>query len=88
MKVYGTHLMAAEWWPTEARQPRVVIAAKSKAAAARALGLTLHSFNQYGSITGNKDEIAAAMSRPGIPFVQKAEIGPDRLIYTALENWL
>lgn len=87
MKVYGTLLLAAEWWPTESRQPRVVIAANSKAEAARALGLTLNSFNQYGSETRNTHEVAAAMIRPGVPFVQKAESGPDQRVYTALENW-
>jgi hypothetical protein len=86
MKVYGTMLLAAPGWPTECRQPRVVVAAKTKAEAARAMGITVYAFGQYGGVTGNPEEIAAAMSRPGVPFVQKAESGPERRIYTALEG--
>lgn len=82
MKVYGTTLIAKESWPTESRQPRVVVAASSKTAAARILRMSLYEFNQYGSQTGNEHEIAAAMSKPGTPFVQKCENGPDMRVYT------
>lgn len=82
MKVYGTTLIAKESWPTEARQPRVVVAASSKTAAARILRMSLYEFNQYGGTTGNKAEIEAALSKPGTPFVQKSESGPDQNVFT------
>lgn len=86
MKVYGMKRIARRSWPTEARQPRVVVAAKSKAEAARILKVTPYAFSQMASVTGNEDEVKAAMSRPGVPFVQQAEGGPGRRIYTALEE--
>jgi hypothetical protein len=52
-----------------ARQARVVIAAPSKAAAARTLGIKMHYFNSYVCETGNPTEVEAAMSRPGVVFV-------------------
>jgi len=81
MKVYGTLLIAKTSWPTTARQARVIVAARSKTEAARILGMSLYEFNQYGSVSWNAEENETAMSKPGTPFVQKAESGPDRLVY-------
>ena len=51
-------------------QKRTIVASTSKKAAAEALGLSLHAFNQYWSETGNKAELAVLQANePGVVFV-------------------
>ena len=47
---------------------RGVVAARSRASAARSLGVRDSYLKEYGSETGNKEEIEMAKSREGIPF--------------------
>jgi hypothetical protein len=61
-------------------QVRAVVAAPSRAEAARLLGVTYGHMRDYGCPTGNEKEIAAAMSRPGIVFIsrlQSFELQPE-----------
>jgi len=46
-------------------QARAIVAAKSRAAAARALGATIteRHLKEYGSVTGNAEEVALANAR-------------------------
>ncbi len=57
MKVFGANLDG---------RYRGIVAATSQANAAALLGLSLHSFREYGCQTGNRDEIALAMQEPGV----------------------
>ena len=42
-----------------------IVAAKSFKEAAKLLGVSVHYLRKYGSITGNPNQIAAAMTSPG-----------------------
>jgi hypothetical protein len=50
-------------------QVRAVVAAKNRAAAARAFKVQDRELKNYGSETGNDDAIAVAMSKPGTVFI-------------------
>lgn len=58
LKVYGTS------YGTKRR----IVAAPSKAAAARALGISIYTARAYMSETGNADEIMLATGAPGRVF--------------------
>jgi hypothetical protein len=45
-----------------------IVAARSRAAAARALKVSSGHLAKYGSITGNIEEIQTAISKPGVAF--------------------
>lgn len=49
-------------------QQRAVIASRSKAAAARALDVSIGHFNMYAADTGNEEEIRVALAEPGVVF--------------------
>lgn len=49
-----------------ARQTRCVMAARSWRAVSEASGLTVGYLRSYGSVTGNDQEVAAALARPGV----------------------
>ncbi len=49
-------------------QVHIVAAVKSRAALARATGLSLHYLTEYSTVTGNAEQIEAAMSKPGTVF--------------------
>jgi hypothetical protein len=55
------------------RQRRVIVAAPSRAAAARALGCSSAYLGSYGCPTGNDREIALAESKPGTVFIHVAD---------------
>ncbi|WP_421883187.1 hypothetical protein [Methylibium sp.] len=84
MKVYGWQGRRAEC-PTNHRQTREIVAAKSQAAAARAAGYDYQRQLFNFCETGNRQEIEAAMSKPGTvlwrplddrtgPFTEAAEL--------------
>jgi hypothetical protein len=54
-------------------QRRVVVAAPSRAAAARALGCTSAYLAAWGCPTGNDQEIALAEAQPGTVFIHVAD---------------
>lgn len=56
-------------------QCEAIVAASTKTAAARAFGLSMHTFNVYAGETGNVDQIAQATSEPGVVF------------YRAIDDW-
>jgi hypothetical protein len=60
MKVWGTTM----YFNKDGRQCRAVVATKTKKRAVELLDLTLYTFNNYSCVTGNKEEIAAAMKEP------------------------
>lgn len=70
LKVYGLRGWRSECPPAPngSHQTREIVAAKSKAEAARLFDCTLHELDTYGSVTGNAEEIAQAMSKPGTVF--------------------
>ena len=49
-------------------QVRAVVAATSQKEAAAAFGVSLYEFRNYACETGNREEIAAAMSKRGCVF--------------------
>jgi len=61
-------------------QIRAVVAVKSRAAAARAFGVKDSFLREYGSITANEQEVAAAMSKPGAVFVHTSETHTTGLV--------
>jgi hypothetical protein len=83
MKVWGMHIQART--PVHGHgQRRVIVAAKTKTAAARAFGESAYSFNLYGGETGNANEIAIAMSEPGSVFVFDGDVSGG---YRSPEGW-
>lgn len=75
MKVYGTVLSAtpsdrAKTGVAMGRQVRAVIAAPTQKVAAEAFGLSLYAFRQYAGETGNQQELAVALSKPGAVFIR------------------
>lgn len=61
MKVWGTDHYFTK---SPSRQARAVVAAKTKKRAAELLNISLYTLTMYGCVTGNKEEIAAAMKKP------------------------
>lgn len=49
---------------------REMVATATKKEAAELFGFSLHTLNQYASITGNKDDIAVALTKPGTVFIK------------------
>lgn len=45
-----------------------LVAASSKAEAARLIGVSMYRFNQFFCVTGNTQQIAVGMSKPGVVF--------------------
>lgn len=56
LKVYGVNYDGKE---------RLVVAASSQKLAAQLMGVTIGCMRDFGSVTGNKEEIAKAMIEPG-----------------------
>lgn len=50
------------------RQDHTIVAARSRAAAARLLGISSATLLNYGSITGNEEKVAVALAEPGQVF--------------------
>ena len=70
MKVFGTSMIyvrQAKPYANGNRQVRVIVATKSKAAAARALGVSPHFMTDYASETSNPIEVEKATASPGVP---------------------
>lgn len=65
LKVYGAH---AVYLSGAVGQRRAIVAAQSKAAAARALGVSQYYAKSYVTETGNAEEIAQALTEPGVVF--------------------
>jgi len=59
LKVYGVNLNG---------HYRGIVAATSRTAAARAFGIKPYHMRDFGSETGNPEEVALALSRPGAVF--------------------
>lgn len=59
LKVYGIGWMG---------KCRRIVATTSKKKAAELIGTTFYHFNEYGSETGNEEEVKLAMSKPGTVF--------------------
>lgn len=68
MKVYGWR----GYWAKggNSRQGRFIMAAPSIAAVCAATGMTRYTFNNEGCETGNANEIATALAKPGAIFVR------------------
>jgi len=58
-------------------QCRTVVAATSQAKAAEALRCTLSELRAWWSVSGNKDDLAAALSAPGQVFMASSSMGRD-----------
>ncbi|SER36315.1 hypothetical protein [Giesbergeria anulus] len=58
-------------------QCRTVVAATSQAKAAGALGCSLHELRAWWSVSGNKDDLAAALPNPGQVFMASSSMGRD-----------
>ena len=58
-------------------QLRAVVAATSQAKAAEALGISLSELRGWWGLTGNKAELSAAISRPGMVFIRDARNSED-----------
>lgn len=52
----------------DGKQMRAVVAAPSQKRAAELVGMSVGEFRQFWSVTGNSEEIRAALSRPGTVF--------------------
>ncbi len=58
-------------------QCRTVVAATSQAKAAEALNCTVSELRSWWSVSGNKDDLAAALSEPGRVFMASSSMGRD-----------
>lgn len=54
-------------------QVRAVVAARSRSAAAKAFQISDRELKNYGSPTGNEEEIRMAMSKPGTVFFRSMD---------------
>jgi hypothetical protein len=78
LKVWGGRIMVHN--PAAGRSYcRAVVAATSQAKAAQALFCSLRELRNYWAVTGNKKEIALALSQPGCVFAQTSETDDDYL---------
>ncbi len=66
-EVWGVTLHAHMIFPGDLR---AIVACKSRASAARLLGVTDHFLKEYGTPTGNPTELATATAQPGVVFVR------------------
>lgn len=64
LKFFSTHMMTPDG------QVEAVVAARSKKQAAILYSMTISSFNQWCSETGNAQKIEAAISQPGVVFAR------------------
>ncbi len=74
LRVWGTVLMDSRFGKS---QVRAIVAAKSRAAAARAFNVPDSYLRNYGSETGNKVELETALAAPEVAFVAPLN-GPER----------
>lgn len=72
LKVYGGLIHSGA-----AGQLRTIVAATSRAKAAELLGVTVCEMAAYWSETGNKDELAFALSNPGQVYQATSSMGKD-----------
>lgn len=68
LKVYGWTGYDPQNVEGHNKQTREIVAAHSIAEVTRIADITRYEFNTYGSETGNSEEIALAMSDPGVVF--------------------
>lgn len=68
LRVYGWKSFRLECTTDQHHQTREIVAAESRAAVARLVGRTRPSYLFNLCETGNADEIATAMARPGVVF--------------------
>lgn len=61
-------------------QVRAIVAAKSRAAAARLFDIPDSHLKNYGSETGNDYEISTAMAKPGVVFLGRMDEAPKDYI--------
>lgn len=64
LKVIGVTLGAPPYWPC--RQVRAIVAAESRAAAARAFGVSSRYLRDWGTETFNEEERTVALAHPGV----------------------
>ncbi|GAB2734512.1 hypothetical protein [Nocardioides pakistanensis] len=72
-KVFAVRIVRGAGFPGDLRQPTMLVAASSRAAAVRAFNaagarITDSFLRDYGSETGNDHHIAVATSQPGTVF--------------------
>ena len=60
--------MMAVWGGNECGEWRTIVAVKSKVALREILGISRGETDSYWAETGNKAEIALAMTAPGVPW--------------------
>ena len=71
MKVFGSTIAwCRDDAITNCRQVRAIVAAETKAEAARLMGMSIGEFNNYASQTGNDVEVTLALSKPGQLFAR------------------
>lgn len=73
LKVFGVRVLRASHFPGSLSQPSLVVAATSRAAAARLMSatgtkVTASFLKTYGSETKNPAQVEAALSAPGTVF--------------------
>ena len=84
LEVWGYTGWRVECPPTAngGRQTREVVAAPSRVAAARLLGITSTRLKEYGSVTGNTWEVRMALASPGRVFWKPLDDRRDPLIHS------
>lgn len=85
--VFTTRPLAYPDWPTTTSQPVAIVAASSRAAAARAFTaagaqVTSQRLKEYGGITSNARQIEIATTEPGTVFI--TESSSPNAAYVAL----
>lgn len=53
----------------------LIVAAKTKKAAAELCGVSMYHFNQFFCETGNKEQLETALAKPGQVFAQRYKDG-------------
>lgn len=52
------------------KQYRTIVAASSQTKAAKLVGESMYHFREYWEETGNKVELATALAKPGVVFIE------------------
>lgn len=88
LQVWGTLVTryGHRYATTHHGQVRAVVAARSRAEAARLLKIKDVKLKTYGSITHNKKEMEAALSKPGTVFLSSLYLNPHTLSENFLED--
>jgi hypothetical protein len=77
LKVWGSVMINHRRSAESSGMVRTIVAARNQKEAAAIVGCSLHEFRGYWSQTGNAEEIAAGLKKPGVQLQATTSMGAD-----------